>query len=51
MASDPEEARERLKLCPLTMDWMMLATWRLAHPFGVPANGANRARIMRRPVA
>jgi len=32
--SDPSEARTRLKLCPLLADWMMLATWRSAHPFG-----------------
>jgi hypothetical protein len=23
-----------LRLCPVTRNWMMLATWRLAHPFG-----------------
>ncbi len=33
--SDPSEARTRLKLCPLVSDWMMLATWTLAHPFGL----------------
>lgn len=32
--SDPAEARARLELCPLVADWMMLATWRFAHPFG-----------------
>lgn len=31
----PTDARAHLKLCPLTADWMMLATWRHAHPFGV----------------
>ena len=29
-----EGERNRLKLCPLTTQWMMLATWNYAHPFG-----------------
>lgn len=28
------DAVTELKLCPLTRDWMMLATWNYAHPFG-----------------
>jgi hypothetical protein len=35
VSSDPAEARERLELCPLQADWMMLATWQQAHPFGL----------------
>ncbi len=27
-------AQHHLKLCPLTLNWMMLATWRAAAPFG-----------------
>lgn len=31
-----ENARQSLKLCPLTSNWMMYATWAKAHPY---ANG------------
>ncbi|NDF15675.1 hypothetical protein EB061_10190, partial [bacterium] len=29
-----ESAKASLSLCPLTQNWMMLATWENAHPFG-----------------
>lgn len=28
------EAAERLRVCPMNRNWMMLATWYQAHPFG-----------------
>jgi len=31
------DAVTELKLCPVTREWMMLATWNYAHPFGLGA--------------
>lgn len=31
---DFDHAQEHLRICPLVKNWMMLATWRYAHPFG-----------------
>jgi len=33
-SSDSKHAATDLRLCYLTTDWMMLATWTKAHPFG-----------------
>jgi hypothetical protein len=32
-AIDATEARESFRLCPLTRNWMMAATWEKAHPY------------------
>lgn len=29
-----ELAQQQLKVCPVSKNWMMLATWKFAHPFG-----------------
>jgi hypothetical protein len=33
-AAEAAVAKDRLELCPVTRNWMMLATWSSAHPFG-----------------
>ncbi len=33
-AANRDEALSQLRVCALTKDWMMLATWKKAHPYG-----------------
>lgn len=40
--TDYETALKEFQLCPLIRgDWMMLASWKSAHPFGKPGRWAN----------
>ena len=38
---DAESIPEDLKLCPVERNWMMLATWHHAHPFGTSGQWAT----------
>lgn len=38
---DGSQWKNALKVCPLTRQWMMLATWTHAHPFGPPGRWAR----------
>lgn len=37
-----DAAKGSLKVCPVTRNWMLLATWELAHPFGPGGRWENK---------